>query len=81
MLQSVSGKSKTEIVRVFGEFLGVPLFQIKHAGAVRLALSAAEAASGGVADHIIGQVNLAAGCTRTVIFDKRLHRAPAFAVL
>jgi len=39
------------------------------------------AGGGDFSDHLIGLRNQRAGCDRTLTFDRRLHRAPAFASL
>jgi predicted nucleic-acid-binding protein len=48
---------------------------------VLVALTLAEDGLGDFADALIGQLNVAAGCVRTVTFDRRARRLPGFEML
>ena len=81
VLQSVYGKTTAEVIEIVEELLGVDVLKLENEDVVRLALAAARNSKAGFADHLIGQLNLAAGCSRTVTFDRALRRTSGFALL
>jgi predicted nucleic-acid-binding protein len=53
-------------------------FEVERRDEVSAALRAYGAGQGDFADYLIGEVNAAHGCTRTLTFDRSLHGAAGF---
>lgn len=81
VLRSVYARSKSQILDAFEQLLGVDVMQVEEEDAVRSAVQLSRTGKADFADSLIGQLNLAHGCRRTVTFDRSLRTVPGFAVL
>lgn len=57
------------------------LFQVGDADLLPSVLSSYREAKGDLADYLIGERNLRAGCSHTATFDRALGQAPGFELL
>ncbi len=72
---------KATVVAVLERMLATHQFEFGEKDLVRSALAEYERGRGDFADHVIGTASRAAGCERTVTFDRRLKNAAGFRVL
>jgi predicted nucleic-acid-binding protein len=68
-------------ITVMRAILGNSRLVISERDAVVAALSAFEIGGAGLADHLIGALNTAAGCSTTLTFDKVAGKGPSFTIL
>jgi predicted nucleic-acid-binding protein len=81
VLESALELPKREVLDAIEGLLGVDVFQVEAEDAVRTAVERCRAGRGGLADHLIGALNLSHGCRHTVTFDRELRSAPGFVAL
>ncbi len=81
VLASGYGLDREAIANALAGLLDVAAFDVDDRGLVREAVVRYRAGSGDFSAHLIGLRNQRAGCDRTLTFNRRLHRAPAFAPL
>lgn len=81
VLRSVFARPSAEILDALERLLETDVFRVENEDAVRTAFRLARKGKGELSDHLIGQLNLARGCTHTVTFDRALRRADGFKLL
>jgi len=69
------------IARVLERILQTPLFEIQHRDQVHLAIEDYRSGTGDFSDYLIGRLDEAVGCARTVTFDGALEEGQRFEVL
>jgi len=69
------------IARGLERILQTPLFEIQHRDQVHLAIEEYRNGAGDFSDYLIGRLDEAAGCARTVTFDRDLEDGERFEVL
>ncbi|HEY6212143.1 MAG TPA: type II toxin-antitoxin system VapC family toxin [Vicinamibacterales bacterium] len=72
---------KDQLVEVLDRILDTRQFDVVDRARVREAVEAYRTGRADFADYLIGAVNMAAGCTETVTFDRHLRGAIGFRVL
>jgi predicted nucleic-acid-binding protein len=72
---------KERLVDLLRRMLDTPQLDVEDRDLARRALADFEAGCGDFADYLLGRRNQARGCGRTVSFESRLRRAPAFRLL
>ena len=77
LLNPMKQKEST-VVELLDRLLGAGNVTVASAEAVGAAVRSFERASGDFADHLIGQLNRAHGCTTTLTFDKIASRTSTF---
>jgi len=73
--------AKVDVADALERLLNQPLFQVEREPLVRRALKEYSNGRGGLADYLIGEIALEAGCRDTVTFDKRLKGSRGFTIL
>lgn len=81
VLRNAYGYSREDVVDEFERLLRIEQLVVASRADVLVALTLAEDGLGDFADALIGQLNVAAGCVRTVTFDRRARRLPGFEML
>ena len=81
VLDRVHGQTKTQIVAVLEQLLGLDLLRFEQESVVRQSLIRFLAGKASFPDYVIGEISRQAGCRHTVSFDRDLRRAPGFTVL
>jgi predicted nucleic-acid-binding protein len=74
-------QSKAEIVSALERLLDLTLFQFDQEFAVRRGFAQYRHGRAGLADYLIGELSVQAGCRGTVTFDRALRGAPGFTIL
>lgn len=69
---------RTRIAGVFRQLVAVSDVRFRDRDIVVAALDAYETGGAGLADHLIGAANAAAGCRTTLTFDKGAGKGPSF---
>ena len=72
---------RAEQVQMIRKLLVHPHVAIADRSAVEQALTAFELGGAGLIDHLIGALNIAAGCRSTLTFDKAAAKSPHFTQL
>jgi predicted nucleic-acid-binding protein len=72
---------KDQLVEVLDRILDTRQFDVVDRARVREAVEAYRTGRADFADYLIGAVNMAAGCTETVTFDRHRRGAIGFRVL
>jgi predicted nucleic-acid-binding protein len=75
------GIVREEMARFLRAMVDSPDIALASPAAVLEATTAYEMGGAGFADHLIGALNAAAGCTTTLTFDKRAGKGPHFTQL
>jgi predicted nucleic-acid-binding protein len=78
VLTSAYGFGKPDVLRALRGLLGAAELAFRDAAGLERALTAFEAGRGDLADHVIREQALAAGCEAVATFDRALHRVPGF---
>jgi predicted nucleic-acid-binding protein len=81
VLASGYGLDRAAIADALAGLLDAAAFDVDDRDLAREAVNRYRAGNGDFSDHLIGLRNQRAGCDRTLTFDRRLHRSPAFAPL
>lgn len=69
------------IATALEELVQTPLFEIQHRDQVRLAIEDYRNGAGDFSDYLIGRLDEASGCARTVTFDGALEDGGRFEIL
>jgi predicted nucleic-acid-binding protein len=78
VLREAYGYEKSVVADVVARLLATRQLVLEHAAAVQRALADASESGIELADALIGQIGLAAGCDATVTFDRKAARSGAF---
>lgn len=81
VLESAYERPRAAIAAALEQIVRTGDFTLEHADHVRGAVAAYKTTSADFADALVGHINEAAGCERTVTFDRGLKRLPQFRVL
>ena len=81
VLASGYGLERAAIADALTGLLDAAAFEVDDRDLAREAVNRYRAGDGDFSDHLIGLRNQRAGCDRTLTFDRKLHRSPAFAPL
>lgn len=74
-------QTKDEIIHGLGKLLTIEFFQFAQEAAVRQAFDQYRRGRASLADYLIGELSVQAGCRDTVTFDRALRGAPGFTIL
>ncbi len=81
VLERTYRQSKAEIVATLEKLLDLALFQFDRESAVLHGFAQYRRGRAGLADYLIGELSVQAGCRDTVTFDRALRGAPGFTIL
>ena len=81
VLRGAYGVSQSDLVLTLDRMLGTTQFVVGDKDVVRRAVDAYRGGRADFADYVIGALHLAAGCRKTVTFDRRLRGHAAFQVI
>lgn len=81
VLQNRAGRSKNVIAEIVTRLLLSTNVVVDRREVVEAALSSYRNMPGDFSDHIIGEINAAAGCKDTVTFDRAASKSPRFTEL
>jgi len=81
VLESAYDRPRAEIASALEQIVRTGGFTVEHADLVREAIDVYRSTSADFADALVGRLNEAAGCTKTLTFDRGLKRVPQFQVL
>jgi predicted nucleic-acid-binding protein len=80
-LRHKAGQSKAVIREILDRLLTSSNVEVDRRATVESALTSYAEYPGDFADHLIGKINLDAGCSTTMTFDKAATRSPDFTQL
>ena len=81
VLQNRAGRSKRIVAEVMDRLLLSTNVVVDKREVVEAALTSYRSLPGDFPDHLIGEINAAAGCRDTVTFDKAASKSPRFTEL
>ncbi len=81
VLESVYRYPKKQVAEAIEHLLRIDVFRVEDVDAAWCALRAWRTGKADFADHLIGEIDRRAGCTRTLTFDRTAASIPGFALL